>query len=338
MAFKKAERKQVKLKLALCGVSGGGKTYSALLLAKGLANGGKIAVVDTENESASLYAGSPGVPDFDTDVIRPPFFTDKYIAAIKEAEAAGYSVVVLDSITHQWNGEGGIMDRIDKEKIANPKMNSFTVWSKYTPEHERFKQAILQSDIHVICTMRSKTGYIIAENERGKAVPKRGSMESVQREGIDYEFTIVLDLEPEKHYATVNKDRTGLFDGQHFIPSEKDGQTLLDWMRSGKKEWRFGQKEIADLTLLCKSIGWDGVKMRAECKAMFEGRTEKQLSELEFTQFCHSIARRDVEAKQKDIEQKVDKLQEKIAEVKASGTIVSPEFDQACREAEEMMK
>lgn len=324
--FKKAERKQVKLKLAITGPSGGGKTYSSLLIAKGLVPGGRIALIDTENESASLYAGSPGIPDFDADTLAPPFLTDRYIQKIKDAEKEGYDVLIIDSLSHQWNGEGGILDRIDREKQANPKAG-FTIWSKYTPEHERFKQAILQTPIHIICTMRSKTAYVVTENDRGKSAPRRAGMESIQRDGMDYEFTVVFDMEPERHFVTVSKDRTGLFDGQNFQPTEETGIKISEWLKTGKMEWRLGQKQLADLKKICESVKWTGVMMREESKRLFGGRNETQLEEKEFGQLCQTIASKGLQTMTGEIDAKVGAVIDSI-----QPTVVNPEFEKAVAE------
>lgn len=232
--FKPAQRKSVKIKLALAGPSGSGKTYSALKLAQGLVGPkGRIAVVDTENDSAQLYADVDGMPAYDTVTMGPPFLSDKYSMAIKAAVEAGFDALIIDSASHQWNGDGGIMDRIDKEKMAKPGLNTYTLWAKYTPEHERFKSAIVQSPIHIIVTLRSKQEYVLQENEKGKATPKKVGMAPVQRDQFEYEFTTVFDLSME-HYASVSKDRTNLFDGQNFKITEETGQAIIEWLKGGK--------------------------------------------------------------------------------------------------------
>lgn len=231
MEFKKAERKAVKLKLAITGPSGSGKTFSALKIAKGL--GGKIAVIDTENGSASLYADSANMPLYDVLELTPPFTTERYIEAIQAALKANYEILIIDSITHQWAAEGGILDRSNRQKLADPKGNSFTQWAKFTPEHEKFKQCILQSEMHIIATMRSKTEYGMVTNEKGRAVPQKLGMAAVQREGMEYEFTIVFDMD-DRHHAVTSKDRTGLFTGDPFHPDESTGVKIKEWMLSGK--------------------------------------------------------------------------------------------------------
>lgn len=224
--FSKATRKKAKLRLALCGTSGSGKTYSALLIAKGI--GGNIALIDTENGSGSLYEH---LGDYDVAEIHPPFTTDKYIAVIHEAEKSGYNVLIIDSLSHAWAGQGGLLEEVDKRK-GNAK-NNFTAWRDVTPMHNKLVDTILQSSMHIIVTMRTKTAYEMEKDERGKIVPVKMGMAPVQRDGLEYEFTVVLDLENSKHTATAGKDRTGLFDGKFFVPCEETGQELAQWLNSG---------------------------------------------------------------------------------------------------------
>jgi hypothetical protein len=223
--FKKAERKRAFLKLAFTGPSGSGKSLSALLVASGL--GKKIAVLDTENGSASLYSEKV---DFDVVELAPPFATERYIHVIKEAEKAGYDVLVIDSMTHAWAGEGGLLQQ--KEDMDARGGNSYTNWAKLTPKDNAFRSAILQSQMHVIVTMRSKQDYVLQENNKGKQAPIKVGLAPVQREGMEYEFTTVLDL-AMNHQAQASKDRTGLFDGQFFTPSKETGEKLLAWLNSG---------------------------------------------------------------------------------------------------------
>ena len=223
MAFKKAERKRAKLRLALSGPSGSGKTYSALLVAKGM--GGRVAVIDTEQGSASLYSH---VAEFDALELSPPYTPERYIEAIHAAVAGGYEVLVIDSMTHEWDGAGGCLELNEKMAHSKFKGNTWAAWNETTPRHRAFVDAILQAPIHVIATMRSKTETVQGE---GKKVVKLG-MKTVQRDGTDYEFTTVLDLTHDNHYATASKDRTGLF-SQPELLGEATGRKLLDWLNSG---------------------------------------------------------------------------------------------------------
>lgn len=231
--FKKAERKQVKLKIAIAGPSGSGKTLSALLMAKGI--GKRIALIDTENESASLYAGmklpnGEEVPEFDTLSLDPPFTVDRYVMAMNAAVQAGYDVLIVDSLSHQWNGEGGTLSK--KEQLDARGGNSYTNWAKLTPEHEKFKAAILHSDIHVLGTLRSKQEYALVGDDKGKNKVQKLGMAPVQRDGMEYEFTVFFDMDM-RHQAEASKDRTGLFDGRLFVPSAKTGQELMQWLSGG---------------------------------------------------------------------------------------------------------
>lgn len=226
--FKKAERKQAKLRLALSGPSGSGKTTGALLIAKGI--GGKIAVLDTERGSASLCAD---LCDFDVVELGPPYTPESYINIIREAERAGYSTLIVDSITHEWNGQGGILEIVDNVAKSKFRGNSYAAWNEGTPRHQKFIDAMLASSMHIIATMRSKAVYVETEKGNGKkTIEKQGSAPQ-QRDGLEYEFTAVLDLSVDGNLASASKDRTRLF-RDPFVISEETGRTLLDWLNSGK--------------------------------------------------------------------------------------------------------
>ncbi len=223
--FRKAERKKAKLRLGILGPAGSGKTYSALLIAQGL--GGKVALLDTEHGSGELYSQ---MTDYDVATLTPPFTPQRYIEVIREAEKAGYNVLIIDSLSHAWQGEGGVLDMHDKASLAT--RNSFTAWREVTPHHNALVDAILQSPIHIIATMRTKTAYEVT-SENGKTKVAKVGLAPVQREGMEYEFTIVFDLSFDGHVATATKDRTSLFDGRHFVPNVETGKELLDWLESG---------------------------------------------------------------------------------------------------------
>ena len=243
MSFTKATRKQARLRLALTGPSGSGKTWGALEIAKGL--GGKIACIDTERGSASLYSDRA---EFDVLELGPPYSPEAYIAAIKEAEAAGYDVLIIDSTTHEWSGAGGCLELVDDVARARYKGNSWSAWNEITPRHRAFIDTMLQSRMHVIVTGRSKTETTQIEENGRKKVAKLG-MKTEQRDGFEYEFTVVLDIIHDGHYAVASKDRTGLFMGDAKPISEDTGKRLLDWLLSGTPEqplW-MNEDEVADL-------------------------------------------------------------------------------------------
>jgi hypothetical protein len=225
--FQKAQKVVKNARIGICGVAGSGKTLTALKLATGL--GKRIALVDTENNSSVLYGDRI---DFDVLNLEPPFEVAKYIEAIHAAEASGYDVLVLDSISHAWAGEGGILDT--QGKMADGGMNSFTAWRKLTPQHNAFVEAMLRSKLHLIATMRAKMDYVVETNDKGKSVPRKVGLAPVQREGLDYEFDVVFDLDLN-HNAISSKDRSSLFDGRIITkPDEKVGGQVLDWLNRGK--------------------------------------------------------------------------------------------------------
>lgn len=221
MQLQTANRKKAKIKMALQGPSGAGKTYSALLVAYGLCNDWtKIAVVDTENHSADLYAH---LGAYQVLPITAPYTPERYMQAIQVCIDAGIEVLILDSISHEWQGSGGILDI----HSAMPG-NSFTNWNKVTPRHNAFVQFLLESNIHIIATIRSKQDYVITV-KNGKQVPEKVGLKGITREGMDYEFTLVFDVNME-HHAIASKDRTGLFSNrQEYVLSADTGQEILQW-------------------------------------------------------------------------------------------------------------
>lgn len=222
--IRKAERKKAKLKLGISGPSGAGKTFSALLLASGIADWEKIVVIDTENGSAELYdkLGPYSVIPFE-----PPFSPQRYVQAIHAAAKSGADVLIIDSISHEWDGKGGCLD------MQAQMGGRYQDWAKVTPLHNDFVGAILQSPMHVIVTTRKKQDYALETNEKGKPAPKKVGMKEIQRDGFEYELTINFDVEIN-HFATASKDRTGLFAPRgSFKISEITGRELLDWTNSG---------------------------------------------------------------------------------------------------------
>lgn len=225
MKLESANRKQAKIKMGIQGVSGGGKTMSALLIAFGITQDwNKIAVIDSENKSSHLYAhlGSYKVLN-----LEPPFTPERYIQAMDICEQAGIEVIILDSISHEWEGRGGILDI-----HANMAGNSFTNWAKLTPRHNSFVERMLQSNCHIIATIRSKQDYVLNE-KNGKQIPEKVGLKGVTRDGMDYEFTLVLEVDI-KHNAIATKDRTGVFVGKpEFRITMDTGRIISDWCNEG---------------------------------------------------------------------------------------------------------
>lgn len=225
MQLRKATRQKAKIRLGLSAVAGGGKTYSAILIAQGLCGDlSKVAIIDTENNSADLYAH---LGDYNVLPLPAPYTPENYIKAIKACEDAGMEVIIIDSITHEWEGKGGILQIADSMTG-----NSFTNWGKLTPRHQSFIDAILQSKCHVITTVRRKQDYNMIQ-DNGKTKVEKAGLKEVTREGYEYELTVNLELD-QKHNATSSKDRTGLFMGKpSFVPSVETGEMIREWCESG---------------------------------------------------------------------------------------------------------
>lgn len=225
--LRKATRQKAKIRLGLSAVAGGGKTYSAILIAKGMAGGdlSKVALIDTENGSGDLYSH---LGEYNVLPLEAPFTPEKYIQAIKDCENAGMEVIIVDSITHEWSGRGGIL-----EIHGSMTGNSFTNWGVVTPRHDKFKEAMISSKCHIITTVRRKQDYVMELNDKGKQTPTKVGLKEETREGFEYELTVNLELD-QKHNATSSKDRTGLFmDQPQFVPSEETGAKILEWCESG---------------------------------------------------------------------------------------------------------
>jgi hypothetical protein len=216
--FQPATRDSVPVKMALIGPSGSGKTYTALRLARGMAgDGGKIALIDTEHGSASLYADEF---DFDTNVLPPPYKPSIFAAGIAAAADSGYSVLVIDGISPAWNGPGGVMEIVDQNAKGG---NNWSGWAKGTPEHQKLIQGILAAPIHLVCTMRSKTEWVLGEKNK----PEKIGLAPVQREGMDYEFSVVGELDLE-HRMHVTKSRLrGVEVGEYVAKPDEDLGRLL---------------------------------------------------------------------------------------------------------------
>lgn len=225
IVLRKAQRASAKIKMAITGASGAGKTYSALVLAKGLASSmDKVAVIDTENGSADLYAN---LGNYNVITLGVPFSPEKYIEAINECNKAGMEVIIIDSISHEWDGPGGCLDLVEQYG------GKYQDWAKVTPRHQKFFATILSSPAHVIATMRKKQDYDMIKGGDGRVKVEKVGLKSIARDGSEYEFTIVFDIDMH-HMARVDKDRTGIFNGQPIERiSEKTGRIIKEWCESG---------------------------------------------------------------------------------------------------------
>lgn len=242
MEIRTAKRSRSRLRLALQGCSGSGKTYSALQAAFGLVGDWtKIVVLDTEH-SADLYSH---VGAFKVLSLDPAFTPERYLQAFRECERNQAQVIIIDSLSHLWDGEGGILET--HSKMAG---NSFTAWSKLTPRYNLVIQAILTSPAHVICCLRTKQDYVLTE-KNGKQVPEKVGLKAVAKDGLDYEMTLVFDLDIQ-HYAHASKDRTGLFtDKPPFRITSDLGTQLKTWCEFGTNN---SEKEVHVMIESCNDL------------------------------------------------------------------------------------
>ncbi len=234
LVIKKAERKKVAIKAGFTGPSGSGKTLSALLCAYGIVGDwSKIGVIDTENDSASLYSH---LGDFNTIDLTPPYSPEKYIEAIGMFEDDGSKLIIIDSISHEWEGTGGCLE------IYEGLGGSYRDWAKVTPKHRRFTDKILQSKCHIFTTARKKQTYEQVKEDNKWKVKKLGTKE-VTRDGWEYELTINFDIESDTNLAHISKNRTGLFKDLRFVITEDTGKELKDWCESGKSVEEIREEE-----------------------------------------------------------------------------------------------
>lgn len=252
--IRKAQRKQSKLRIGLSSPSGAGKTYSSLLLAKGLVGSwDKVCLIDSENGRGDLYSD---LGEYAIITLKPPFTPESYIEAIKYAESKGYEVIIIDSTTHEWEGEGGCLQLNEKLAMSKFKGNTWSAWSETTPRHQKFLDAITSSSSHIITTVRNKVETVMTEDKRIKKV---GTKE-VQREGFEYELTLNFNIDRDSHQVVASKDNTRLFEGKDpFIITEKTGEELKKWVESGAKDTTIEdlKSEINGvLLLLKKDLKW----------------------------------------------------------------------------------
>lgn len=275
--FVKATKHAAKLRLALIGPSGSGKTYTALSIAKGM--GGRIAVIDTEHGSASKYSDI-----FDFDVLELENFDPrKYIEAIELAERAGYDIVIVDSLSHAWNGTGGAMEMVDKASERS-RGNSFAAWKDVTPLWNQMLDKIIRCKCHVIGTMRAKTEYVLEVGHNGKSTPKKHGMAPIFREGGDYEFDVVGEISIE-HTMTVTKTRCPQLADQSYRCAGADVAGILnEWLqgaplpveRQNNNPKTITPEEAEDLQALTMSVygtAWEA-KLRELVSKITKGFTD----------------------------------------------------------------
>lgn len=242
-----AKRSNAYLKMGIAGPSGSGKTFGSLLFAFGMMKEKyptlpddelwqKIVIIDTENGSGQLYVGSQvdglKIGSYNAITVNAPFAVSKYIRAIDLAVESGMEVAIIDSLTHAWSAEGGLLEV--QANIAKRTGNSWTAWRDITPLHNKLVNIMLQSSIHIIATVRSKQEYMSEERDGRKSIVKKG-MEPEQRKGMEYEFTTFLDVEAD-HTAFSTKDRTSIYDQRAFIINPDEGRKAMRWLMTADEK------------------------------------------------------------------------------------------------------
>lgn len=272
-SFTKAVKTKAKLRMAIYGPSGSGKTWTALALATGLAAGGKIAVLDTEHGSASKYADK-----FDFDALElSDFHPQNYIDAISAAEGAGYTVLVIDSLSHAWAGKGGALELVDKAARKSASGNSYVAWKDITPLQNTMIDKIIGANLHVIATMRSKNEYSQEKDDRGKTIIRKIGVEPIQRKEMEYEMDIVGVMD-QSNTMIIEKSRMSELSGAIIEkPGAKLAAQIDAWLNAGSpvaaavqsdqqrwvdfcKQHQFGAADIE------KALGTRSVKAWMESK------------------------------------------------------------------------
>ena len=300
LVFGEAQREKVALKLCLSGVTGAGKTMGALIIAKGMLSEKyptlsevdiwkKIAIIDTENRSGSLYVNYKKddvvIGKYNTVNISAPFSPARYIQAMQMCEDNDIEVCIIDSLSHAWTGQGGLLDKHnDASKKAGT--NSYTAWRDITPLHNKLVDKILQSEMNVIVNLRSKMEHVM-EQENGKTVIKKVGMSSIFRDGIEYEFTMCFDID-NSHTTFASKDRSGIFDQRSFVIDKETGKLITRWLNEGEvvveKKETISPEDMLDfiVTTLRSDIEED---KKAELKEIFKTNGVKSLTDATATDY-----------------------------------------------------
>lgn len=253
MGLKRAVRQKMKVPIMLMGASGSGKTVGALLIAKGIVwqmfpdlsddeKWEKIAVIDTEHSRSTLYAGmtikDQEIGSFLHYDLSKPYTPQRYKDAFMECKQAGCEVIIVDSITHAWSGEGGVLDKV------NALGGKFSDWNKVKPDENTLLSMFLDTDVHVIACVRSKQGYELTTLDTGKLQIEKVGLKAEQKDSLEYEFAITFQLY-QNHTAEPMKDNSNSFDGR-FIITEETGKQIYEWAEEGVDIKAIERKKKAD--------------------------------------------------------------------------------------------
>jgi len=281
--FSTAENTQLKLRMAVGGVSGAGKTWFSLVLANFL---GKTAVIDTENDSASRYLGEKvkglELPlTFDRLNLTPPYSPERYIEAIDAAVANGYDVVVIDSASHEWIGEGGVLSSVDKAATST------IGWKEATPRHTKFLMSIIRCPIHLIATVRYKDQYVLEQDNKGKWVPRKVGIGAIQRDQFEFEFDIGAVIDLKDHAITFEKSRCPQLDAQRFInPGTEVAEVIQAWLTKGHG-LAVSESDLRRLAAIAKAHNWELEEVKTQALSKFN---VTEMSQLDINQLRAIVA------------------------------------------------
>ncbi|POB12152.1 ATP-binding protein [Sulfobacillus sp. hq2] len=261
--FRPATKQFSYLRLALIGPAGSGKTYSSLRIATAL--GARVAVIDSERGSASKYAD-----EFAFDVLElETFAPHEYIEAIRAAVAGGYDVLIIDSLSHAWAGKGGVLDMHDAATAQERGGNSYTAWRTVSPEHNKLIEEILHAPVHIIATLRSKIAYVQEKDDRGKTVVRKVGMQPIQREGLDFEFDVVGDLDQTNRLVITKTRCRALAQAVIRQPGDEVARTLKAWLSDGPPApARLTDDQVKALWQAARHRGLNADGLRAFCNTL----------------------------------------------------------------------
>src|SRR5574344_502618 len=299
-SFQKAKREKAKARICLSGTSGSGKTLSALYLAYGMTGDwSKVAVIDSERGRALMYADRSdlGTEEYLHCDLEPPYSVDRYVEAMRMAEeiVGEDGVIVIDSASHAWFGQGGVLDA--KEAIAQQRgKTEFSAWGDAGKIQNRFVDTIMDLKCHVIMTLRSKTEYSQERDEEtGKTRIKKLGLKPIQKDDMEYEMTIAFDIDKDTHFATITKDNTFLdSEGFYGVITPELGSRIAEWLNNGKEPEiltceccgkRIKIAQIGDQTMSAKQVAENaekkfGKKMCIDC-VVAENKKAKEQQEQE---------------------------------------------------------
>lgn len=285
---KKAKRQKLKAIIGFIAPSGAGKTVGALLVAYGMMKEkypelsddelwSKIGVADTEHQRSLLYAdsqfGDVRIGEFLHINFNPPFTTDRYNAAVKGLKDAGCEVVIVDSLSHNWQGEGGIL-----ETHAGMEGNSFQNWGKLSTETTSLIKTLTRNDVHILCTLRTKQEYVVETSATGKAIPKKLGLKPVQKDDFEYEFMINFSIGID-HKTMTSKDNSRLFEGDEFTLDPSVGSKLYKWLEEGVDVQAEEQKEREERLVYINTLRTEHEEIEALIQEMQSKVNNKPLAE-----------------------------------------------------------